>query len=70
MDKLTCCHPTQIDFGTGKKQLIGQYLAENGIRKVLLVNGSEHIKPERMPHESPLHLWRHAPVRARDRLGR
>jgi len=44
MDNFTYYNPTKIDFGTGKEQLIGQHLAEHGVRKVLLAYGSERIK--------------------------
>lgn len=44
MDNFTYFNPTRIEFGTGKEQLIGQHLAEHGIRKVLLCYGSERIK--------------------------
>ncbi|MEA5098040.1 MAG: iron-containing alcohol dehydrogenase [Burkholderiaceae bacterium] len=44
MENFTFYNPTQIEFGTGKEQLIGQYLAEHGIQKVLLCYGSGRIK--------------------------
>jgi hypothetical protein len=44
MDNFTYFNPTKIDFGTGKEQLIGQHLAEHGIKKVLLCYGSDRIK--------------------------
>jgi alcohol dehydrogenase YqhD (iron-dependent ADH family) len=44
MDNFTFFNPTKIEFGTGKEQLIGQQLAEHGIRKVLLCYGSDRIK--------------------------
>lgn len=44
MENFTFFNPTQIEFGTGKEQLIGQHLAEHGIQKVLLCYGSERIK--------------------------
>ncbi len=44
--KLHLLNPTKIEFGIGKEQLIGQHLAEHGIRKVLLCYGSERIKRE------------------------
>lgn len=46
MENFTFFNPTKIDFGTGKEQLIGQHLAEHGIKKVLLCYGSERIKHE------------------------
>ncbi len=44
MDNFTFYNPTKIDFGTGKEKLIGQHLAEHGIKKVLLCYGSDRIK--------------------------
>lgn len=44
MDNFTFFNPTQIEFGTGKEQRIGQHLAEHGIKKVLLCYGSDRIK--------------------------
>ena len=44
MDNFTYFNPTKIEFGTGKEQLIGQHLAEHGIKKVLLCYGSDRIK--------------------------
>ncbi|MEJ2794637.1 iron-containing alcohol dehydrogenase [Iodobacter sp. LRB] len=44
MDNFTFFNPTKVDFGTGKEQLIGQHLAEHGIKKVLLCYGSDRIK--------------------------
>lgn len=44
MDNFTFFNPTKIDFGIGKEQLIGQHLAEHGIKKVLLCFGSDRIK--------------------------
>ena len=44
MENFTFCNPTRIEFGTDKEQLIGQILAEHGIKKVLLCYGSERIK--------------------------
>ena len=44
MDSFTFFNPTKIEFGSGKEQLIGQHLAEHGIKKVLLVYGSDRIK--------------------------
>ena len=46
MENFTFFNPTKIEFGTGKEQLIGQHLAEHGIKKVLLCYGSERIKRE------------------------
>jgi len=44
MDNFTFFNPTKIDFGTGKEQLLGQHLAEHGIKKVLFCYGSDRIK--------------------------
>ncbi len=46
MENFSFFNPTRIEFGTGKEQLIGQHLAEHGIKKVLLCYGSERIKRE------------------------
>lgn len=46
MENFTYFNPTTIDFGSNKEQLIGQYLAGHGIKKVLLCYGSERIKRE------------------------
>ena len=46
MENFTFFNPTQIEFGTDKEKLIGQHLAESGIKKVLLCYGSERIKRE------------------------
>lgn len=37
-------NPTRIEFGKGKEENIGQYMAENGVSKVLIVYGSERIR--------------------------
>lgn len=44
MENFTFFNPTKIEFGTCKEQLIGQILAEHGIKKVLLCFGSDRIK--------------------------
>lgn len=44
MDNFSFHNPTRIEFGKDKEQLIGQILAEYGIKKVLLTYGSERIK--------------------------
>lgn len=44
MKKFTFYNPTRIEFGQGKEENIGQYIAEYGITKVLLVYGSDRIK--------------------------
>ncbi|HZX31125.1 MAG TPA: iron-containing alcohol dehydrogenase [Rhodocyclaceae bacterium] len=46
MENFTFFNPTRIEFGTGKEQLIGEHLAEHGVRRVLLCYGSERIKRE------------------------
>ena len=46
LENYTFFNPTKIEFGTGKEQLIGQHLAEHGVRNVLLCYGSERIKRE------------------------
>ena len=37
-------NPTRIEFGTGKEENIGQYMADNGIKSTLIVYGSERIR--------------------------
>jgi len=44
MKGFTYYNPTRIEFGKGKEANIGQYIAEYGISKVLIVYGSERIK--------------------------
>ncbi|MFT3847716.1 MAG: iron-containing alcohol dehydrogenase [Propionivibrio sp.] len=44
MDNFSFYNPTRIEFGKDKEQLVGQILAEHGIKKVLLTYGSERIK--------------------------
>lgn len=44
MDNFSFHNPTRIEFGTDKEQLVGQILAEHGIKHVLLTYGSERIK--------------------------
>ena len=46
MENFTYFNPTTIDFGTDKEQLIGQYLVDRNMKKVLLCYGSERIKRE------------------------
>jgi len=46
MNDFTFFNPTRIEFGTDKEQRIGQYLAEHGIKKVILCYGSGRIKRE------------------------
>ena len=44
MENFTFFNPTRIEFGKDKEKLIGQHLANYGIKKVLLCYGSERIK--------------------------
>lgn len=44
MENFSFYNPTKIEFGTDKEQLVGQVLAEQGIKKVLLCFGSDRIK--------------------------
>jgi alcohol dehydrogenase YqhD (iron-dependent ADH family) len=44
MKNFTYCNPTRIEFGKGKEENIGQYISEYGVKKVLIVYGSERIK--------------------------
>lgn len=44
MDNFTFYNPTKIEFGTGKEKLIGQLMAEQGVKKVLVCFGSDRIK--------------------------
>ncbi len=37
-------NPTRIEFGTGKEENIGQYIAQYGVSSILIVYGSERIK--------------------------
>ena len=37
-------NPTRIEFGAGKEKNIGQYIAQYGVKKVLIIYGSERIK--------------------------
>ncbi|AZS49879.1 iron-containing alcohol dehydrogenase [Entomomonas moraniae] len=46
MENFTFYNPTKIEFGTNKEQLIGQHLAQFGVKKVLLCYGSERIKQD------------------------
>lgn len=39
-------NPTRIEFGRGKEENIGKYISESGIKKVLIVYGSERIKKD------------------------
>lgn len=44
MENFVFYNPTKIEFGKGKEKIIGQRIAEYGIKKVLLCYGSERIK--------------------------
>lgn len=44
MENFTYYTPTRIEFGADKEQQIGQLMAEQGVKKVLLCYGSERIK--------------------------
>lgn len=46
MKDFTFYNPTRIEFGSGKEDIIGAYIASAGVRKVLLCYGSERIKRE------------------------
>ncbi len=44
MKEFSFFNPTRIEFGKGKEKNIGQYIKEFGLKKVLVVYGSERIK--------------------------
>lgn len=44
MKEFTFFNPTRIEFGKRKEKNIGQYIKEFGLKKVLVVYGSERIK--------------------------
>ncbi len=44
MKDFTFFNPTRIEFGKDKEENIGQYISEYGLKKVLIVYGSERIK--------------------------
>ncbi|MCE9687341.1 iron-containing alcohol dehydrogenase [Shewanella sp. AS16] len=46
MENFTYFNPTKIEFGVEKEQMIGLYLANHNVKKVLLCYGSERIKRE------------------------
>lgn len=46
MNNFSFCNPTQIEFGADKERNIGEYIKKHGIKKVLLVYGSERIKKD------------------------
>lgn len=44
MKNFTYYNPTRIEFGKGKEEYIGKYIADYGISKVLIIYGSERIR--------------------------
>lgn len=44
MENFSFCNPTRIEFGKDKEKNIGKYISEYGIKRVILVYGSERIK--------------------------
>ncbi|PZX11748.1 hypothetical protein LX69_03072 [Breznakibacter xylanolyticus] len=50
MRAFTYHNPTRIEFGQGKEKLIGQYMAEYGVKKALIVYGSDRIKQNGLFH--------------------
>jgi NADP-dependent alcohol dehydrogenase len=44
MRNFTFYNPTRIEFGIGKEEKIGQYISEYGLKRVLIVYGSDRIK--------------------------
>lgn len=44
MKDFTFYNPTRIEFGKGKEANIGQYIAAYGLKKVLIVYGSDRVK--------------------------
>jgi alcohol dehydrogenase YqhD (iron-dependent ADH family) len=46
MRDFTFYNPTRVEFGKDKEKQIGAYIAEYGIKKVLLTYGSERIKKD------------------------
>lgn len=46
MKNFTFYNPTRIEFGTDKEKQIGSFIAADGVKKVLLVYGSERIKKD------------------------
>ncbi len=46
MRDFTFFNPTRIEFGRDKESLIGNYMAEFGVKKVLLTYGSDRIKKD------------------------
>lgn len=46
MENFTYCNPTLIEFGKAKEKELAQHIQSHGIKKVLIVYGSERIKKE------------------------
>ncbi|WP_418185939.1 iron-containing alcohol dehydrogenase [Aliarcobacter vitoriensis] len=46
MENFSFYNPTKIEFGKDKEKNIGKYIGQNGIKKVLLVYGSQRIKKD------------------------
>ncbi|RBQ27862.1 iron-containing alcohol dehydrogenase [Arcobacter sp. CECT 9188] len=46
MDNFSFYNPTKIEFGKDKENNIGKYISQSGIKKVLLVYGSQRIKKD------------------------
>ncbi|WP_428739403.1 iron-containing alcohol dehydrogenase [Sulfurimonas sp.] len=46
MKDFTSFNPTRVEFGADKEKQIGGYIAESGVKKVLLVYGSDRIKTD------------------------
>lgn len=46
MENFSFCNPTQIEFGKDKEKNIGKYISKNGIKKVLIVYGSQRVKKD------------------------
>ena len=46
MRDFTCYNPTRIEFGKEKEKQIGNYISEFGIKKILIVYGSQRIKKD------------------------
>jgi alcohol dehydrogenase YqhD (iron-dependent ADH family) len=44
MKAFTFYNPTRIEFGEGKEANIGQYISEYGLKKVLIIYGSDRVK--------------------------
>ena len=46
MENFSFYNPTQIEFGKDKEKNIGKYISKNGIKKVLIVYGSQRVKKD------------------------